>query len=312
MPNAGPQETFESDGAAYDEDLQAQLARITALAIGDAPPMTVCGAPGSSIAFVHPPKTAGTSAFADLYAAFHQTMSFNHFHVFNVEELARNASGTKRAFTHYVVSTRDPVSRLRSSFNVWPTAEVERCYPYDGSTELNALFSAPNSTQLNVGRGGAFNAFAESLSFSGACGDWARWAMRSPEAKAVAQTGHIRQNLGAFKGAGLLQQLHDEPQAQLFLVRLDSVDADVRAMLKWLCLDHEHSAHKEPTSSKYEPRGQDTYLSALGYRLLRTELAEEYDTWRELERRAVNGNVKLVDKAIAAGDKLIAAGGGDV
>ena len=147
---------------------------------GDGVPMQVCGV-SSTLAFLHAAKTAGDTVLFTLTAPakpFYKStapgnVSLTYFHQWNAEEIAINATGESRSFTHYLINMRDPFARLRSAFNFWPTAEIERCFPLPESGE------------------GAFNAFAESLNSSSACGEWARWVMRSPEASGLTQVREL-------------------------------------------------------------------------------------------------------------------------
>ena len=144
---------------------------------GNALPMKICNEESASLAFMHPAKTAGDTVLWTLYGTTPiwfvkspSNVSMTYFHMWNPEEISTDAaSGASRSFTHYLISTRDPFARLRSSFNFMPTAEINRCYPLPASGE------------------GAFNAFAESLNSSTACGEWARWVLRSPQASGLMQ-----------------------------------------------------------------------------------------------------------------------------
>lgn len=253
--------------------------------VGDFPPTNICNA-SATFALVHPAKTGGDSVLYTLLFSPSPPW-FTYFHMLNAEELTYSVTtGRERSFSHYVVSMRDPIARLRSSFNFLPTAEIERCYPLPASGE------------------GAFSAFAESLNETSACGAWARWALRSPAAAHIGQSGMLRQSIEAYTSVGWLEHLR-QPGTSLFIVRLEHMDDDLAGMFEWLCappMPQYQQDHEDVT----EPRENDKYISPRAHELLMRELASEYDAWRALEKLAVNGDVGYVDAALASNAKRYA------
>jgi hypothetical protein len=252
---------------------------------GDGLPMKACGK-SSKLAFLHPAKTAGDTVLWTLYGTNPYylyrspiNVSLTYFHMWNPEEIGTDMTGERRSFTHYLINMRDPLSRLRSSFNYMPTAEIERCYPL------------PDDGQ------GAFNAFAESLNSSTACGEWARWAMRSPKASGLMQASMLRQGLTLYTANGLMRDLR-KPGVQAYITRLESLDADMAGMFDWLCLPP-NPTYIEDHGGVVELRSNDTYVSPFAFENLMAELEDEYDAWRQLEKLAVNGDESLVDAALA-------------
>ena len=134
---------------------------------GDAKPTTICDVPSQTLALVHSPK-AGGETLQDSLSLKQYDMCYTYFHLYNPEEIAIDVHGTRHSFTHYMITMRDPLDRLRSSFNYMEVAEQELCFPLPVSD--------------GVAGEGAFNAFAESLNSSSSCGEWARWVLSSPDA----------------------------------------------------------------------------------------------------------------------------------
>lgn len=210
------------------------------------------------VALVHVGKTAGMSVLQMLSDA---GVAFAVLHI----DDAHWAVDCR--FTHYIVSTRDPVNRTVSAFNWRHTdggAEDDHISPAEARLYDECFPQLP---------GGA-NAFAESLGGSGRCAMLARACIYEP-ARGCRHLG--RGHAYYLQQTGLMEVLRRDDKG-LFVVRQESFEADMQRLWAWLCVPRAKRPATPAVHAGASPRQSDRALSARGEALLRQHLALEYFT----------------------------------
>jgi len=246
----------------------------------------VCGQ-SAQVAFIHVGKTGGSTLSDLLKMAI--PGSYTEFH--EVSTLASRArkdllsfqDTLQCAFTHYIVSTRDPLNRTVSAFN------------YGDRSGLPGAVATPASERLYGScfparpEGGAVSAFAEALGADSECGALARACLFEP---ALDCAQHVpRGHAYIFRDTGLLDVLRqDAGNRRVWLVRQESFDEDVAGLWKWLCLAEDKWVDAGAMQAKKTsyPRKNDTWLSDEGARQLRAALSMESYVYNVLEGLADN------------------------
>lgn len=208
------------------------------------------------VALIHVGKTGGGTLKGLLTAA---GVAFAAIHVGDAHK------ATDCRFTHYIISTRDPINRTISAFNYNHRAGGEEYSPGIASTRLY--------TECFPQLPGGVNAFAEALGDASPCGMIARSCLFEP----ARDCRHLGKGHAYYlQNTGLLEILRRRDK-QLLVVRQEAFDSDVAAMWEWLCVKNPPTQNSS-VHSYSSARAKDTAISARGLQLLRQHLAMEYHT----------------------------------
>ena len=249
------------------------------------PELDICGQ-RAQVAFIHVGKTGGSTLSDLLDMAI--PGSFTGFHEIGTVSITTDLKDggsyqelLQCGFTHYIVSTRDPLNRTVSAFNY-------------GARSMIGGTASPASTHLygtcfpEQPAGGALSAFAESLGADSECGALARACLFEP---ALDCAMHVpRGHAYIFRDTGLLDVLRQDASRRVWLVRQESFDEDVAGLWKWLCLPEDQWVDVgaiESDKTEYA-RKNDTWLSDEGARQLRGALSMDSYVYEVLEGLADN------------------------
>jgi len=221
------------------------------------------GSHPAHIALIHVGKTAGASVKVMLDRA----------HVPHHQVHTQNAhTALDCRFTHYIVTTRDPINRTISAFN-WRHTNGGRENIHTHSPAEMELY---NECFPQVS--GASYAFAEALSSSGRCAMLARACLFEP----ARGCEHLAKGHAYYlQSTGLIERLR-QPEVNLFVVRLEHLEEDMAALLDWLCIPADKHLLIPKRHTSYA-RQSDTALSNLGLQTLRSSLMLEYHTLEALQ-----------------------------
>lgn len=230
------------------------------------------------IALIHVGKCAGESLQRMLNAA---PVNFTHVH-----QNWHEAYFDPNDYDLFVVSTRDPVSRLVSAFN-WRHPDMS---PVAGGA---TGWWGPTESQMYqcfMQYPGAANAWAEALSQNDTvCGQLARRCLHS----APARCAHLARGFSWYLSTGLTRfsaSLLDAVQTsggqkQLITVSSENFTAEAAAMFDWLCVAPEDRTEEEHVHEDY-PRHNDTEISPQGLQNLEDHAVDDYFALRALNQIA--------------------------
>mmetsp|Transcript_4750 Transcript_4750/g.13447 ORF Transcript_4750/g.13447 Transcript_4750/m.13447 type:complete len:308 (-) Transcript_4750:84-1007(-) len=214
----------------------------------------------SSVQFVHVGKCAGSS----ISMALHKQTPFHEIHIRQVDNCRPDEQRT------WIVSVRDPLSRVVSAFN-WRS-------PLNGDAPHGQSGFAQDKQEQQFYR--CFrevNEFAESLQDQSECGSIARRALEKP-----IYSEHVGKGFYYYFEHDLECVLAQE----VYLIRSETIAHDLNEVFGRLGFE----APAEIPHDKGEyPLQHKTYLSAKGKQLLQNALKSDYEVVRALEHAAKNG-----------------------
>ena len=179
-------------------------------------------------------------------------------------------------FTHYITTTREPISRTISAFNYRHAIGGTDVFASSNFT----IRPSPREMQLYMDcfpeLPGGVSRFAEALSEDGECADLARACVLD----VTMHCEHMSKGHAYFlsqplaPGANLLGILR-RPDKHSFVVRQEKIDADMDLLMDWLCIPvPDRSAELGIVHVGY-PRESDTAVSDAGRTNLERLMAAE-------------------------------------
>jgi hypothetical protein len=283
---------------------------------------------GAKIGFLHVGKTGGSSVGYVLknLVDFGYQHSWHGPNFLNVSEMHTSAAKTGRGldapWDMLIISVRNPIDRTLSAFNY----ELGRDREHMAMTLIAELMDCfPNPG--NGTTPGAADAFARALSSPELCGQMARRCVlegietvAGPKGEFdTSYCGHLNQNTQHY-----VSRIHSAQETPLnairrgrtraFLVRQESMDADLEGMYNWLCLPPGGWNPKVmvpevvPTikydgNSADQDRHTDTFLSQPARSSLYAALRTEFQVLEALEQLADNGVGKQNAAEIAKAER---------
>lgn len=227
------------------------------------------------IALIHVGKCAGESLQRMLNNA---PVNFTHVH-----QNWLDSYFDPNDYDLFIVSTRDPVSRLVSAYN-WrhPDMNVLGAFGSWGPVEEQMY-------QCFMQYPGSANAWAESLNESTRCGALSRRCMHSQPARCahLARGFFWYLDFGRHRGsASLLRTVErSQGQKQVIMVSSENFTAEADAMFEWLCVPPEARPEDSHVHEDY-PRHNDTELSPMARQNLEDHTADEYFALKQLGKLA--------------------------
>jgi len=224
-----------------------------------------CPWPGhkTSIALIHVAKAAGKTLGLLLRKV---GVNYTHIHVHS----ARLA--TSCAFSHYIVTTRDPLDRTISAFNFRHTR--------GGAPEYDKPNTPvrPSPAELQLYEDcfpelpGGVARFADAMAGHGECANLARACLHD----SGMYCNHLSKGHSYFLVQNGLLSLLRRPDKHAYVVRAEHLEEDINGLLDWLCVPADARHVTLPHAHTGYPREADTNVSALGRRNLRENLAHEH------------------------------------
>lgn len=221
------------------------------------------------IALVHVGKCAGTSIVKGLR---NTPINFTHVHMKTNDGYFDPAQ-----YDLFVITTRDPVSRIVSNFNwrhiyggrpvtpikTWIERSMYKCFPeYPGGV----------------------SSFAESLDEDSKCGYLARRCLHDE----YARCGHMAKGFRWYLRTGLqrgspsvLSELATKPHKHALAVSTEHFAADIAAMWDWLCVPPDMRPSEKHKKESY-PREDDKNLTQKGMETLRKHTTLDAQALEEL------------------------------
>jgi hypothetical protein len=214
------------------------------------------------IAHIHVGKAGGSSVHQVLRQS---NVTFHSVHTRNA------ADSIDCRFSLYVVSTRDPLNRTLSAFN-WR-------HPIGGDSE-NGANKGPENEMYSCfpELPGGVNRFAEALDEDSRCGLLARTCLHQPSAQCM----HLGRGHYYYLVASALMDVLMGEGKHVAIVRQESLESDVDALLEWLCVAAEARAPLDDLKTTYR-RSSDTRLSAKGRAALERHLGGEHYAKERIE-----------------------------
>lgn len=213
--------------------------------------------------FVHVGKCAGSSIDVALKHVF-ATGALNEIHI----EQVSNCHAKRRR--KWIVSARDPISRVISSFN-WRS-------PHNGNSSLQQTGIGQDTQEVFFYECfKTVNDFTEALQDASICGRIARRVMAKP-----IRSEHIGMGFRWYFEKDLECVLAQE----VYLVRSETLVDDLRDVCRHLNWQPPEEVHHEKAQYAFQNM---THLSPKGKRLLTDALKGDYEVLRALEKVAKNG-----------------------